>query len=61
MNYEQQKERYMNDPLFANVVNMLYTFLLDGKITVGELRDATTFAGIKFETYNVKPLFMKKV
>jgi len=55
MTYEQQLNRYLNDPLFHNVVDMLFAFLLEGNITIGELRDAATFAGIKFEHQKINP------
>ena len=57
MTFEQMQDRYENDPLFHQVVDMLHAFLMQGKITVGELRDAATCAGYKFEIYNVKPVF----
>jgi len=50
----------MNDPLFHIVVDSLYAHLLKGKITVDELRGAATFAGYKFETLHLRPIFINK-
>ena len=53
MNFRQQKDRYYNDPLFHSIVNMIGHFLEQGTLTVGELRDAATYAGILFEYRNM--------
>ncbi len=55
MTFEEEARLYENDPLFHTVVDMLHSFLLQGEITVGELRDAATLAGIRFEMLNVNP------
>ena len=48
MNFEQQNEKYLNDPFFHAVVDMLHKFLCEGKMTDSELRGAATFAEIMF-------------
>lgn len=60
MTFEEQRNRYQNDPLFYSVVKILYNFLLEGKITCGELRDAATFAGMLFESTHIKPLLFER-
>lgn len=57
MNYEQQKERYQNDAEFANLVNLMYKLFMQGKFTVSEIKDAVVFAGIKFESEQVRKLY----
>ena len=59
MNFSEQEKRYLSDPLFHRIVEMLYHFLQQGQVTVSELRDAATFAGIKFEEQRVRPIFLK--
>jgi hypothetical protein len=54
MNYEQQRERYLHDAEFYHLVNMMYDLYMQGKFTVGEIKDAVVFAGIKFETENIR-------
>ncbi len=56
MNYEQQKERYLNDAEFHNLVQMITVFLMEGKFAISELKDAVVFATIKFEAEHVRPL-----
>ena len=61
MNFEEQRKRYLNDPEFKGVVNVIYyNFLKTGMFTVGEIKDAVVFAGIKFESEQVKPFIQKK-
>ncbi len=57
MTFDKQQERYFNDPLFHNYVDVFYSMMLEGKMTVSELRDAVTFAGVKFEFERVRPSF----
>lgn len=59
MNYQEQKERYHNDPEFYFLVNTIHAFLMEGNFTVSELKDAVIFAGIKFETERVRPITLK--
>jgi len=49
------KDRYFNDSLFHGYVDIFYRMFMEGKMTVGEMRDAVTFAGIKFEFERVAP------
>ena len=58
MNYEEQRRRYHNDAVFHTLVNTIYEHLfLPGQFSVGEIRDAVTFAAIKFEHERVRPAY----
>ena len=55
MDYRQQKQRYQNDPEFNKLVDLIYYHLfLPGQFSISEIRDAVTFAAIKFEHENVR-------
>lgn len=60
MNFDEMSKRYENDPQFYKSVQFLYHILYEGHLTVSELRDAAMFAGYKFESENVRPIFMDK-
>lgn len=60
MNYEEQKHRFYNDPEFSALVMSLYSVFLSGKFSVSEIKDAVTFAAIKFEHENVRPIYPHK-
>lgn len=53
MNFKQQREKYLNDPVFHKIVNVLFHLLEQGQFTVGELKDAATFARTTFESGRV--------
>ena len=58
MNYEEQKRRYYNDAEFHALVELIYHHLfLPGQFSISEIRDAVTFAAVKFETENVRRRF----
>ena len=60
MTFDEQRYRYENDPLFCTLVQTLQRILHEGKLTVGELKDAVSFADILFKTScNRPPLFRK--
>jgi hypothetical protein len=44
MNFEKQKERYYNDPIFHTIVETMRLWLHTGKINIYELKDAANFA-----------------
>ena len=50
------QERYNNDPAFRTLVLMFYHFLIDGKYTPSELREASVFAATLVEQTTFKPL-----
>lgn len=43
------QEKYENDPQYATLVNVLYQMILTAQFTPSELREAATFASIKYE------------
>lgn len=61
MNFEEQRKAYEEDPVFHQIVDVLFHFLLllQGQFTVGELRDAVTFAHTKFKSERVRPILLK--
>jgi len=54
MNFDKCRERYENDADFYYMVTMFYGIIFENRFTVSELRDALTFAGLKFEMENVR-------
>lgn len=54
MNFDKCKERYQNDAEFHYMVLLLYGVISENKFTVSELRDALTFAGLRFEMENIR-------
>jgi len=52
MNFEEQKERYLNDPKFHKIVSVLYDILQNGHISIYELQGACNFAINKFVMEN---------
>ena len=54
MNIDKCIERYNNDAEFHAIVEMFYRLIFENKITLGEMKDALMFAGIKFETENAR-------
>lgn len=44
----QQRDRYLNDVIFKNMVDMLYNHLMTGYASVHDLREAVTLACNKF-------------
>ncbi len=49
MNFDKCRERYENDAEFHSMVHIFYDIIFSNRLTVSELRDALTFAGVKFE------------
>lgn len=60
MNFEEQRKAYEEDPVFHQLVNVLLNGLRQGQFTLGELRDAATFAGTKFESERARPILVKR-
>ncbi len=61
MNYEEQKHRYQNDAEFHALVELIYRHLfLPGQFSVGEIKDAVTFAAIKFEHEHIRSDFGRR-
>lgn len=58
MTFEEQQERYVKDPEFHQLVDLFYaSVFLPGMFSMSEIRDAVTFAAIKFEMEKVRPLW----
>lgn len=54
------ENKYLRDTEFCTLVNMLYHFMIDNKITPLEIREATFLAGIKLHQHSSKPNFIHK-
>lgn len=54
MNFDKCRERYENDAEFHSLVHIFYDSILGNRFTVSEIRDALTFAGMKFEQEHVR-------
>jgi len=48
------QERYLNDPVFHNLVVMMVSHIDAGKFTPSEMRDAAVYASTLYEINNVK-------
>jgi hypothetical protein len=59
MTFDEMHKRYKTDPTFHHSVNYLYALLRQGILLTSELRDVAMFAGYKFESENVRPVFSK--
>jgi hypothetical protein len=55
--YEQQRERFLNDPIFHALVQQFYDQLVNGQITQDTLRGALNFAITKFYFEYVRPVY----
>ena len=55
--YYDAKDRYLNDPLFHNLVDLLMAHMIQHKYTPGELRDAAFIAALNFEAMHVRELY----
>ena len=60
MNIDKCQERYQNDAVFHTMVEIFYKMIFDNELTVSELRDALTFAGIKLEMENMRREYYNK-
>ena len=52
--YEQARLKYMSDPIFHAIVEMMYAGIAKMDYSPTELRQAAMFAAIKFEQENVR-------
>lgn len=50
--------RYKEDPVFANLVDILYNAICEYDYTPTELREAAHMAAIKYETLHIKPIII---
>jgi len=48
MNWEEMKNRYLEDAEFHTLVDAVYNMLYKGQVSIYELKDAVTFAVNKF-------------
>lgn len=58
--YHDVKDRYRNDPLFYNLVQMLMANMIQHKYTPGELRDAAYMAALNVESMHAKEVFVRQ-
>jgi hypothetical protein len=59
MDFNEQRYRYERDPYFRKVVDHIYHFLCEGQFSMGEMRDATTFAANMFEARHARTLLIE--
>lgn len=52
------RERYLNDPIFHNLVDMMYNLIRDNEASITELRQAVVFAATKYAMENPAAIFM---
>ena len=61
MNIDKCIERYKNDAEFHSMVEMFYRLIFENKISVPELKDALSFAAIKFSMENgIRNIYVKE-
>ena len=53
-------ERYLKDPVFAQLVEMIYIACVRGQFTPTEVREAATMAQIKYEMQNPRPIVISE-
>ena len=49
-------ERYLNDPAFHQLVDMMLATIRQGQFTPTEIREAAMLAQIRFEETNLRPI-----
>lgn len=49
-------DRYHNDPVFHQLVDTMYSMIVNLKTTPTEIREAAMFAQLKFEMENPRPI-----
>ncbi len=54
------EDRYYNDPEFRALVELLYRFVVGGKYTPSELREAIILAATKYEMSHVNSPFVNQ-
>ena len=50
------KDKYMNDPQFNNLVNMLESLIQQAQFTPSELREACVLASINYEMKHIRQM-----
>ena len=50
------KDKYMNDPEYHALVNMLESFIHQARFTPSELREASILASINYEMQNIREM-----
>ena len=58
--YHDCKDRYLNDPFFRNLVDLLMAHIVQHKYTPGELRDAAFMAALNFESIHAREVFVRR-
>ena len=60
MNLRDAEHRYLHDPEFHNLVEMIEKMAFELKYTPGEVRDAAMFAMLRIEMFSVTKYYFKK-
>ena len=55
------REKYMNDPDYNRLVNMLETFIEQARFTPSELREAAVLASINYEMRHIRDFHIDPV
>jgi hypothetical protein len=50
------RDRYLNDPAFHALVDVLYAHVEQGQFTPTEIREAAMLAQIKYEERHLRPI-----
>lgn len=56
MNIRQAEKKYLNDPYFKQVVDLLVSQVIQLKTSPSELREMAMFAAIRAESLAVRPI-----
>jgi hypothetical protein len=54
-------DRYLHDPVFHNLVDLIFSQIEAGKFTATELRDAAMLAAIMYDERRIVPIWRKKL
>jgi len=55
MDHDDARRRYLSDPVFRNLVDMMVHTIRELQFSPGEIREAAIFADIKFQQLRPSP------
>lgn len=58
MRWNSPRERYLNDPEFYALVDMMFAYISACRFTPGEMREAAVLASIMYEEQNLTTRYM---